>query len=133
MMNRTILIICMMAVLFACSPQNEEQSKSSLISFVDPFIGTDGHEHTFPGATTPFGMVQLSPDTHLKGWEASSGYYYQDNHIYGFSHSHLSGTGIGDLGDISILPFSGAYSDTLYATFSKDKESASPGFLSRLS
>ena len=66
---------------------------------VDPFIGTGGDGHTYPGATAPFGMVQLSPDTHNRGWEAASGYRDKDTTLIGFSHTHLSGTGGVDLGD----------------------------------
>ncbi|MGN6644865.1 MAG: GH92 family glycosyl hydrolase [Verrucomicrobiota bacterium] len=74
---------------------------------VDPFIGTGFHGHTFPGATTPFGMVQLSPDTRTSGWDACGGYYDADTEIWGFSHTHLSGTGIGDYGDVLLMPFTG--------------------------
>ncbi len=73
----------------------------SLIKYVDPFIGTGAHGHTYPGATVPFGMVQLSPDNGSQGWDWCSGYHYTDSMIAGFSHTHLSGTGIGDLCDIS--------------------------------
>ena len=72
--------------------------------YVDPFIGTDYHGHTYPGATLPFGMVQLSPDNGRSGWDWSSGYHYSDSIIVGFSHTHLSGTGIGDLCDIQFMP-----------------------------
>ena len=72
--------------------------------YVDPFIGTDGHGHIYPGATVPFGMVQLSPDNGKSGWDWSSGYHYSDSIIVGFSHTHLSGTGIGDLCDIQFMP-----------------------------
>jgi predicted alpha-1,2-mannosidase len=75
--------------------------------YVDPFIGTAGHGHTFPGATMSFGMVQLSPDTKLTGWDGCSGYHYSDSIIYGFSHTHLSGTGISDYGDILLMPTTG--------------------------
>ncbi len=75
-----------------------------LISFVNPFIGTGGHGHTYPGATMPFGMMQLSPDTRLDGWDGCSGYHYSDEYIYGFSHTHLSGTGVSDYGDILLMP-----------------------------
>src|SRR5258706_1479269 len=71
--------------------------------WVDPFIGTGGHGHTFPGATMPFGMVQLSPDTRTDNWDGSSGYHYSDDIIYGFSHTHLSGTGIPDYCDILFM------------------------------
>jgi predicted alpha-1,2-mannosidase len=73
--------------------------------YVDPMIGTGGHGHTFPGATVPFGMVQLSPDTRIDGsWDGCSGYHYDDTKIYGFSHTHLSGTGCSDYGDILLFP-----------------------------
>src|SRR6185503_11404882 len=72
--------------------------------YVDPFIGTGGHGHTFPGATVPFGMVQLSPDTRLDGWDGCSGYHHDDEYVYGFSHTHLSGTGCSDYGDILLMP-----------------------------
>jgi predicted alpha-1,2-mannosidase len=75
--------------------------------YVDPFIGTDGHGHTHPAATLPFGMVQLGPDTRLEGWDGCSGYHYSDNVVYGFSHTHLSGTGVGDYGDILFTPVTG--------------------------
>ena len=70
----------------------------------DPLVGTDAHGHTYPGATVPFGMVQLSPDTRTGTWDGSSGYHYDDPVILGFSHTHLTGTGVGDLGDILIMP-----------------------------
>ena len=68
--------------------------------YVNPFIGTGGHGHTYPGATMPFGMVQLSPDTRLEGWDGCGGYHYDDSYIYGFTHTHLNGTGVSDLCDI---------------------------------
>jgi predicted alpha-1,2-mannosidase len=76
----------------------------NLTQFVNPFIGTAGTGHTFPGAVTPFGMVQLSPDTGIEGWDLCSGYRYSDNSIIGFSHTHLSGTGAADYGDVLIMP-----------------------------
>ena len=113
----------------ACSSKTTGSSSSEdLLSFVDPFIGTGEHGHTFPGATRPNAMVQFSPDTHLIGWDASSGYHESDSVIYAFSLTHLSGTGIGDLGDVAILPYSRA--DTLrpIAQFDKAEEAASPGY-----
>ena len=80
-------------------------SHAQLSKYVNPMIGTGGHGHTFPGATTPFGMVQLSPDTRIDGsWDGCSGYHDSDSIIYGFSHTHLSGTGCGDYGDIAFMP-----------------------------
>ena len=115
-------------ILAACNDIACEQHGFDPIEYVDPFIGTGGHGHTFPGATTPFGMVQLSPDTRLLGWDASSGYHYSDSMIYGFSHTHLSGTGIGDLGDVLFLPYTGEQAMPLAATFSKRTEQARPGY-----
>ncbi len=82
-------------------------AQKSLTSYVNPFIGTGGHGHTYPGATMPFGMVQLSPDTRLEGWDGCGGYHYDDNYIYGFSHTHLNGTGVPDLCDILFMPTTG--------------------------
>ncbi|NBW27360.1 MAG: alpha-mannosidase [Flavobacteriaceae bacterium] len=100
--------------------------------YVNPFIGTGGHGHTFPGATLPFGMVQLSPDTRIDGsWDGCSGYHYSDNVIYGFSHTHLNGTGVSDYGDIMIMPTMGKssldYKD-YSSKFSHQNEKASAGF-----
>jgi predicted alpha-1,2-mannosidase len=75
--------------------------------YVDVFIGTGGHGHVFPGATLPFGMVQLSPDTHDSGWDACSGYHQGDGSIMGFSHTHLSGTGASDMLDVLVMPAQG--------------------------
>lgn len=129
-MKRTILFLQAVCVcLFSgCKETPASQSFDNVIQYVDPFIGTGFHGHTFPGPTRPFAMVQLSPDTHIMGWDASSGYHYDDNQIYAFSHTHLSGTGIGDLGDVAILPFSGGDSIKPIATFKKETEKASPGF-----
>ncbi|MDX2430203.1 MAG: GH92 family glycosyl hydrolase [Bacteroides sp.] len=126
-------------VIFACGrPLLQKKDQSSLVNFVDPFIGTDYHGHTFPGATVPFGMVQLSPDTRLIGWDACAGYHYSDSSIIGFSHTHLSGTGIGDYGDILFMPFTGTVPldsgavgdiDSGYRSrFNRETENARPGY-----
>lgn len=100
--------------------------------YVNPFIGTSGHGHTFPGATVPFGMVQLSPDTRIDGsWDGCSGYHYSDSVIYGFSHTHLNGTGVSDYGDILLMPTMGEpkLDNTSYASsFSHANEKASAGY-----
>lgn len=109
------------------------------LQWVNPFIGTDGKGKTYPGATVPYGMVQLSPDNGRSGWDWISGYFYPDTQIAGFSHLHLSGTGAGDLYDISFLPFSGDFFQVLPAAggnetrvrserFSHKDETASPGY-----
>ena len=78
----------------------------NLTKYVNPYIGAGGHGHVFVGANVPFGMVQLGPTEPTRGWDWCSGYHYSDNEIIGFGHTHLSGTGIGDLGDIALLPVS---------------------------
>lgn len=123
-----LLSVAVMGLATSCQQKPESQPLSDEIQYVDPFIGTGFHGHTFPGATRPYAMVQLSPDTHIMGWDASSGYHYDDQQIYGFSHTHLSGTGIGDLGDILLLPFSGGDSIKPVATFKKETEKATPGY-----
>lgn len=102
-------------------------------SKVNPFIGTDFHGHTYPGATVPYGMVQLSPDTRLSGWDGCSGYHYSDLMVYGFSHTHLSGTGCSDYGDILLIPTTGkpGMDNKQYASaFRKETEKAKPGYYS---
>ena len=102
--------------------------------WVNPFIGTGGHGHTYPGAARPFGMVQLSPDTRLEGWDGCSGYHYSDSVIYGFSHTHLSGTGISDYNDLLITPFiqnpGAPKTYDLAASFQKKNEIAKAGYYS---
>jgi predicted alpha-1,2-mannosidase len=91
---------------------------------VDPFIGTGGHGHTFPGPTLPFGMIQPGPDTRREGWDGCSGYHADDTVLYGFSHTHLSGTGVSDYGDVLLLP---TLDGRPQAHFQKASESAKPG------
>jgi len=108
--------------------------------YVNPFIGTDGHGHTFPGVTVPFGMVQLSLDTGTEGWDWCSGYHSSDSSVIGFSHTHLSGTGAADYGDILFMPVVGKVNilpgtkenpDSGYRSrFSHDNEKAEPGYYS---
>ena len=104
------------------------------IDHVDPFIGTGGHGHTCPGATVPFGMVQLSPDTRLTGWDGCSGYHYSDDVVYGFSHTHLSGTGVADYCDVLLMPVTGevnlsnVYPHGYPSRFDKVTEHAAPGW-----
>lgn len=102
--------------------------------YVNPFIGTGGHGHTYPGATAPYGMVQLSPDTRIDGsWDGCSGYHYSDSVIYGFSHTHLNGTGVSDYGDIMLMPTMSepSFEPKEYASyFSHSNEKATAGFYS---
>ena len=112
--SRAVLLACCMGLL-ACTENKE------VIQYVNPFIGTEEVGHTYPGATSPFGMVQLSPDTRIQDWSACSGYQYTDTMLYGFSHTHMSGTGGADLGDILFLPLSGTFD----ATYLKEKKQMS--------
>lgn len=121
-------ILALIASLSYALPAQHRTDGTDLLRWVDPFIGTGAHGHTFPGATRPNAMVQFSPDTHLLGWEASSGYHASDSLIYAFSLTHLSGTGIGDLGDVALLPYSGVDSLKPIARFDKSSEQASPGY-----
>lgn len=123
-MKKAILFILLPTLLFA----------QDFAKHVNPFIGTGGHGHTFPGATVPYGMVQLSPDTRIDGsWDGCGGYHYDDNTIYGFSHTHLNGTGVSDYGDIMLMPTMGepSFDNKIYSsTFSHANEKAFAGFYS---
>ncbi|MEQ8245350.1 GH92 family glycosyl hydrolase [Fulvivirga sp.] len=102
-MKQTLSTLIILSILFfSCSKQEK-----ALHEYVNPFIGTGGHGHTYPGASAPFGGVQLSPDTRLEGWDGCGGYHYSDSVIYGFSHTHLSGTGIPDYADFLFMPATG--------------------------
>ncbi len=126
--------IASLLLLFVTTLVNAQTTRPDFASWVNPMIGTGGHGHTYPGALVPFGMMQLSPDTRLEGWDGCSGYHYSDEVIYGFSHTHLSGTGCSDYGDILLMPANS--SDALgtdygYASsFSHRNEIAQPGYYS---
>ena len=126
--------VCCLGLLLACAPnQTVQQGAADLAGVVNPMIGTDFTGNTYPGAQVPFGMVQLSPDNGLPGWDRISGYFYPDSTIAGFSHTHLSGTGAGDLYDILFMPVTRPYKEAegalgIYSGFSHDEESASAGY-----
>ncbi len=141
-MKKTIstLIVTSAVLLSACSTATQKNDGTDYTAYVNPFIGTDGHGHTFPGAVVPHGMIQPSPDTRIDGWDACSGYHYSDSTINGFSQTHLSGTGCADYGDILIMPTVGEQvihpqDFTLQALpyasgFSHERETAEPGYYS---
>ena len=107
--GRASLLVCFLffGLMFPLSAQTNSSS-NNLSEYVNPFVGTGGHGHTFPGAASPFGMVQLSPDTRIDdSWDGCGGYHYDDSFIYGFSHTHLSGTGVSDYGDVLMMPTGG--------------------------
>ena len=132
-MKRLVLLVLIIA---ATSAFAQKKSLKDYSQYVNPMVGTGGHGHTFPGATLPFGMVQLSPDTRIDGsWDGCSGYHNSDSLIYGFSHTHLSGTGCSDYGDINFMPtfvtkpIKPITSEgKLFYTFDRKTESAAPGY-----
>ena len=133
-------LVCFLLYILAfhsCQKEVADNIAAKLVAYVDPFMGTAEHGHVYPGATVPFGMVQLSPDNGTMGWDWCAGYNWQDSVIVGFSHTHLSGTGIGDLCDVSIMPTTKSIDFSLKtapresnyaAVFSHDNEEASPGY-----
>ena len=144
---KKIILLAAVIILPMLSVQADQVSDK--VSYVNPMIGTEGMGHTFPGACAPFGIVQLSPDTDTiphnidgvyqgKVYEYCAGYQHTDNTIVGFSHTHLSGTGHSDLGDLLIMPQTGVLQlnpgtkddpDSGYRQrFSHDTEQASPGY-----
>jgi predicted alpha-1,2-mannosidase len=119
--------------LAACTTHTANEER--LTSYVNPFMGTDGPGNTYPGSTVPFGIVQLSPDHGIGGWDRIAGYFYPDTIITGFSHMHLTGTGAGDLYDILLSPINSKATKTTpengnrpYSTFTHDNEHAEPGY-----
>jgi predicted alpha-1,2-mannosidase len=129
----TVLIVLMVAGIFGSGCESKK-----FVDYVNPFVGTDDHGHTFPGASLPAGMVQLGPDTDIHDWDHSSGYHYSDSSIMGFSHLHRSGMGAGDWGDILIMPTTGELKvvpgtkfnpgDGYRSRFTHNEEEASPGY-----
>ena len=123
-LSRTLFIV-------AAALAGNSAIAQNLVKYIDPFIGTGGHGHTYPGATVPFGMVQLSPDNGDEGWDWCSGYNYSSGTIAGFSHMHLSGTGCGDWTDISVMPNTALIADStpfFKVHFSHKNEQARPGY-----
>ena len=138
---KALLFLSLILTLASCGNEVDKIATSEVVELtkhVDPFLGTGGHGHVYPGATVPFGMIQLSPDNGLSGWDWVSGYHYSDSLIAGFSHLHLSGTGIGDLADILFMPVNKEIdlsveveerNDIPYLSkFSHTNEEASPGY-----
>jgi predicted alpha-1,2-mannosidase len=126
-MRSLLISVIFLSLLLSCTSKTKNPFDS-----VNLFIGTGGHGHTHPAATLPFGMMQLGPDTRLEGWDGCSGYHYSDSIIYGFSHTHLSGTGVADYNDLLLMPSTSAQGSTikkdLASKFSKSNEFAEPGY-----
>lgn len=134
----TVALLALLLVGCKDNVTNKTATNKTLTPFANPFIGTGGHGHTYPGASAPFGMVQLSPDNGIAKWDWCSGYHYSDSIVVGFSHLHLSGTGIGDLTDISFMPTNKTVDLTTDMTnrdsvpyksaYNHNNEKASPGY-----
>ncbi len=148
-LKKGVFLTCLIGMLvgIACANTNNRGQETppsgelqNLTGYVDPYIGTGDHGHVFMGANVPYGLVQLGPTQYSQGWDWCSGYHISDSTIIGFGHMHLSGTGIGDLGDISFMPVIGDVnlergklpdeSSGIYSYFSHDKETAKPGYYS---
>ena len=132
MKKRVLLsILAIVFVMFSCSEASNQ--KQDLAQYVNPFIGTGGHGHTYPGAVAPFGMIQNSPDTRMDSWDGCSGYHISDTTILGFSLTHLTGTGCNDYGDFRFVPITGkpAFDSKDYcSSFRHENESARAGYYS---
>ena len=127
MMNlRKALLTMGLAVIIGTLPAVALAADGDYTRFVNPRIGTGGHGHVFLGANVPFGYVQLGPTQPTRGWDWCSGYHHSDSVLVGFGHQHLSGTGIGDLGDVALLPV--ATKDQRTTLFAHASESVSPGY-----
>lgn len=138
-MKKGFIYIIIVMAFGACNKYKTTKTDTNkmLVNYVNPFIGTDGPGNTYPGATVPYGMVQLSPDIGIPGWDRIAGYYYQDSIITGFSHTHLSGTGAGDLYDILVMPTNSRFNKRIeannfkpFSSFNHDQEKAFPGYYS---
>ncbi|GHU89352.1 alpha-1 2-mannosidase [Bacteroidia bacterium] len=130
-MKKFLLLSVILGLIWGCNPQksDEIQVDEDYCKYINPFIGNADNGHTFPGATVPFGFIQVSPETGNDSWRYCSGYNYEDKKVLGFAQNHLNGTGCSDLGDVLILPFSGeALPDSLRAAIDKSTEKASPGY-----
>lgn len=130
---KTAKLLCASTAVLLLSCAHHGTNTDAFSRKVNPFIGTDYTGNTYPGAQAPFGMVQLSPDNGLPGWDRIAGYFYPDSTIAGFSHTHLSGTGAGDLYDISFMPVTLPYKEAPYplgihSKFSHDSEQAYAGY-----
>ncbi|WP_372751894.1 GH92 family glycosyl hydrolase [Labilibaculum sp.] len=138
MIKQAILALLVIVGANSCANDRSIQKEDNLIKYVNNFTGTDGTGNTYPGAVVPFGMVQLSPDNGLPGWDRIAGYFWPDSTIAGFSHTHLSGTGAGDMYDLLLMPLNSRFTESLtpkgdyrpYSKFSHDREEANPGYYS---
>ena len=134
-MKKSFYFLCTLALtgtLFSCNPTENEPAETDYTKYVNTFIGAADNGHTFPGACRPFGMIQTSPVTGAVGWRYCSEYVNSDSIIWGFTQTHLNGTGCMDLGDVLVMPVTGTRTrawDAYRSRFSKKQEAATPGCL----
>lgn len=136
MLRHFSVFILLASALLLLSCDKKKETGLNLIQYVNTFVGTDGPGNTYPGAVFPFGMVQLSPDNGLPGWDRIAGYFWPDSTIAGFSHTHLTGTGAGDMYDILVMPINSRFTQSLtpagdyrpYSKFRHEQESSHPGY-----
>ena len=133
-MKKSFYFLCTLALtgtLFSCNPTENEPAETDYTKYVNTFIGAADNGHTFPGACRPFGMIQTSPVTGAVGWRYCSEYVNSDSIIWGFTQTHLNGTGCMDLGDVLVMPVTGTRTrawDAYRSRFSKKQEAATPGY-----
>lgn len=143
--HKSLLLSVVLGTTFSvssCVSQEEVKTNTNYVSYVDPYIGSAGHGHVFIGANVPFGALQLGPSNIHKGWDWCSAYHYSDSIVIGFSHTHLSGTGCTDLGDILFMPYTGKVrtargeqnniEGAASSYYSHENETVSPGYYSLL-
>ncbi|QGY42259.1 glycoside hydrolase family 92 protein [Maribellus comscasis] len=138
LLNSRLFSLLSLFLFFSCGSEKQVEQSTDYTQFVDPLIGSGYHGHVFVGASVPFGAVQLGPNNETQGWDWCSGYHYSDSVLIGFAHTHLSGTGIGDLGDLVFMPVSEAFNpeeanETPFpwkSKYSHDKETAKAGYYS---
>ena len=122
-----IFVLLLLCFFYNCKPI-EKEAENDFTQYVNPFIGTQGTGHTFPGPCLPFGMVQPGPDNKDQGWDYTSGYQFNDSIILGFSQTRANGTGISEFGDILLQPFTDDKTDNFGELYSKESEKAYPGY-----
>ncbi|WP_291588927.1 GH92 family glycosyl hydrolase [Bacteroides sp.] len=125
-LGRALMYVSVSLLFLSCQSSGNESE--DLLQYVDPFVGTTYTGHTFPGATYPLGFMQPGPQTGNFGWDYCAGYRYEDPLIWGFSQNRLNGTGVPDLGDLLVMPFSGTPRNDFRSTYKKESEKASPGY-----
>jgi predicted alpha-1,2-mannosidase len=128
LVNKLLVSIGLVVLFFAC--QNQANDDKDFTEFVNPFIGTEGTGHTFPGPCLPFGMVQPGPDNRDQGWDYTSGYQYRDSTIIGFSQTRANGTGISEFGDVLLQPVTDSRTEKFGEGYNKRTERATPGYYS---